>query len=142
MTTRNPAQEASRMYLAGQIVAGNALELPETIKGAAQALGIPQEEYNVDRDWPRLIAKLALEMADAIIAEADATEALNTLKHPTVDATSAEELRRLAQKANALWRRNGRIKPAELGDIARFLAHWSRTVHVDLYNREGGGNER
>lgn len=142
MTTTTHAQKTARIHLAGLIVSGNALELPETIKSAAKALGIPQDEYDVDRDWPRLVSKMALQMADAILDEADATEALSELKHPTMDAARAEELRRIAQQANALWRRHGRIRTTELSDIARFLAHWSRAVHVDLYGRDGGDNER
>jgi hypothetical protein len=34
------------------------------------------------------------------------------------------------------------VKSAELGEIARFLAHWSRAVHVELYGRDGGDDER
>jgi len=142
MSTRTPEQMTARLYLAGQILAGNALELPETIKDAARVLGFPEDCYNGERDWPRVVSKLALQMTDAVLAVADATETLTELKHPLMNAASAGELRRIAQQTNILWRRHGRVKSSELGEIARFLAHWSRAVHVDLYGRDAPDNER
>lgn len=142
MSATTPEQKAARLYLAGQILAGNALELPESLDQAARYLGKPLSEWEYGKDWNRVCAKMALTMADAVLTEADTTLSLTELKHPTMDPASAEELRRITQQANALWRRHGRIKAAELSDIARFLAHWSRTVHVELYGRNGGANER
>jgi len=142
MSTRTPENKAMRLCLASRILAGNALELPESLDQAALYLGKPLSEWEYGNDWNRVCAKMALKMADAVLAEADATETQTEPKRPTMDATSAEELRRIAQQANALWRRHGRIRTAELGDIARFLAHWSRAVHVDLYGRDEAGSER
>lgn len=142
MTTRTPEQKAARLYLTGQIIAGNALELPETLRDAADLLGISELDYDPPKDWPRLVAKLALEMADAVLDQAEASAPLGELEHPRMDAARAEELRRIAQQANALWRRHGRVKSSELGEIAKYLAHWSRAVHVDLYGHDGPQDER
>ena len=142
MDTRTTEQTDRRIHLAGLIMSGNSLELPETITEAAGVLGIPVEQYRLSHDWPRVVATLALQMADAVLEQAEEPAPLAELEHPRMDDASAAELRRIAQQANALWRRHGRVKSSELGEIAKYLAHWSRAVHVDLYGHDGPPNER
>ena len=142
MNTNSDEYKALRLHLAGQALAFEPFHIPEDAEEQAAIIGLSLDQYRPVTDFPRVVARLAFQTADAMLEEAENAPVLKALEHPILDDASATELRRIAQQAHVLWRRGGRVRSSDLAEIARFLSHWSRAAHAAMYDQVGPRNER